>query len=61
MSLQRLSPSTPCFLTLVHSVVKNGADVEIKVATWDAGGAAAPDVTFNWRCRVAVTHLIFGG
>jgi hypothetical protein len=44
--------STPCFLTLVHSLVDNGADVEIKVSTWDANGVAAPHVSFDWRCRV---------
>jgi hypothetical protein len=43
---------TPCFLTVVHSLLNNGADVEIKVSTWDASGAAAPNVAFNWRCRV---------
>ena len=46
--------STPCYLTVVHSFVNNGSDVEIKVSTWDAGGAAAPGVVFDWRCRVAV-------
>lgn len=44
--------STPCFLTLVHSLVDNGADVEITVLTWDANGVAAPNVSFDWRCRV---------
>jgi hypothetical protein len=44
--------STPCFLTVVHSLLDNGADVEITVFTWDANGAAAPNVSFNWRCRV---------
>lgn len=44
--------STPCFLTVVHSLLNNGADVEIKVFAWDANGAAAPNVSFNWRCRV---------
>jgi hypothetical protein len=44
--------STPCFLTVTHSLVNNGADVEITVFAWDANGAAAPNVSFNWRCRV---------
>jgi hypothetical protein len=44
--------SAPSFLTLVHSLVDNGADVEIKVSTWDANGVAAPNVSFDWRCRV---------
>lgn len=44
--------STPCYLTLLHSLVDNGADVEIRVSTWDATGAAAPNISFDWRCRV---------
>jgi hypothetical protein len=47
------------FLTLVHSLVDNGADVEIKVSTWDANGVAAPNVSFDWRCRVPLLDLIF--
>jgi len=50
--------STPCFLTLVHSLVDNGADVEIKVSTWDANGVAAPNVSFDWRCRVPLLDII---
>lgn len=46
--------STPCFLTLLHSIVSNGADVEIKVFSWDADGVAAPNVIFDWRCRVTL-------
>jgi hypothetical protein len=49
----------PVFLTLQHFMVKTnpgdlfGIDVEIEVSTWDANGAPAPDVRFDWRCRVA--------
>ena len=50
--------TTPCFLTLVHTLVDNGADVEIKVSTWDANGVAAPDVSFDWRCRVPLRDII---
>ena len=50
--------STPCFLTLVHSLVDNGADVEVKVSTWDANGGAAPNVSFDWRCRVPLLDII---
>jgi hypothetical protein len=41
----------PFFLTIQHSLI-GLADVEIKVWTWDANGAAAPGVPFDWRCRV---------
>jgi hypothetical protein len=40
--------SSPCFLTVVHSLLNNGVDVEIQVSTWDANGAAAPNVPLNW-------------
>lgn len=50
--------STPCFVTMTHSLVNNGDDVEIKVASWDPGGAPAPQVAFNWRCRVELQVII---
>lgn len=50
--------ATPCFLTLVRTLVNNGADVEIQVATWDADGVAAPSVSFDWRCRVELVNII---
>ena len=50
--------ATPCFPTLVHTLVNNGADVEIQVSTWDADGAAAPNVSFDWRCRVELVNII---
>jgi hypothetical protein len=50
--------TTPCFLTLVHTLVNNGADVEIEVSTWDAAGAPAPNVSFDWRCRVELVNVI---
>ena len=46
-----ISPK-PFFLTVMHALVNNGADVEITVFAWDANGAPAPGVAFNWRCRV---------
>lgn len=50
--------STPCFLTVAHSLLNEGADVEIKVSTWDVNGVAAPNVSFNWRCRVTLQNII---
>ena len=50
--------SKPSFLTVMHSLVNNGLDVEIKVFAWDANGAAAPSVSFNWRCRVELPIII---
>ena len=44
----------PYFLTVNHELLNNGADVKITVFAWDANGAAASGVTFNWRCRVEI-------
>jgi len=52
--------SKPFFLTVMHSLVNNGSDVEIKVFAWDANGAAAPNVSFNWRCRVELPIKVDG-
>jgi hypothetical protein len=50
--------SQPFFLTVTHAVINNGADVEIKVFAWKPNGTPAPGVTFNWRCRVELPHII---
>lgn len=54
--------TTPCFLTVTHSLVNTdglkAVDVEIKVFTWDANGAPAPNVSFDWRCRVDIPNII---
>lgn len=50
--------SKPFHLTVTHSLLNNGDDVEIKVFSWDANGAAAPRIAFNWRCRVELPHII---
>jgi len=48
----------PVFLTVTQQLVNNGGDVEISVFAWDANGAPAPLVAFNWRCRVtSFIHL----
>lgn len=48
----------PFFLTVMHTLVNNGTDVEITVFSWNASGAPAPGVAFNWRCRVEHPHII---
>jgi hypothetical protein len=55
--------SQPIFLTLNHTLVMDpsnlfGRDVEFEVFTWDADGVAAPDITFDWRCRVVFVDVI---
>ena len=42
----------PFFLTVMHQLINNNTDVEITVFSWDANGAPAANVAFNWRCRV---------
>ena len=50
--------TTPFFVTTTHALVNNGTDVQITAFAWDAGGAAAPNVTFDWRCRVVSIPII---
>jgi len=49
---------SPRYITVLHSLLNNGADVEMRFATWDATGAPAPNVAFNFRCRVELTQII---
>jgi hypothetical protein len=50
--------SLPFFLTVKHALVVPDPDypgvndVEITVFVWDANGKAAPNIAFDWRCRV---------
>jgi len=54
----------PFFVTLTHRMVPdpNGPgsfnDVEITAYVWDASGAPAPGVDFDWRCRVISYPII---
>ncbi len=51
--------SKPFFLTVKAVLVNLGTDVEITVFAWDANGVPAPNVSFNWRCRVNYFVRIF--
>jgi hypothetical protein len=48
----------PCYATVSHQIINNGADVEIQVSMWDAAGKPAPSVAFDWRCRAVLEYLI---
>ena len=55
--------SKPFYLTIERSLVMDptntfGVDVEFVVFTWDAKGNAAPNIPFDWRCRVPFEDLI---
>ncbi len=52
--------TTPCFVTVRHVLMNTpqpGSDVEIQVSSWNAAGAPAPLVTFDWRCRVELVTV----
>ena len=54
--------TSPFFVTTTHSLVDQNdilrSDVEITVCGWDSNGAAAPDLSFHWRCRVHSATII---
>ena len=55
---------TPCYATMTHALVPNpGAagsfsDLQIVVFTWGANGQPAPNVSFDWRCRLLSFQII---
>lgn len=51
--------ASPVFLTLTHTLVASGTDIQINVFTWDANGKPAPNVSFDWRCRAVANPIIF--
>jgi hypothetical protein len=51
--------NAPGFLTAQHQLIPATVDdVEITIFTWDASGAPAPNVVFDWRCRVVSNVII---
>ena len=46
--------SVPSFLTVAHTVMGDAeaGDIEITVYAWDPNGNPAPDIVFDWRCRL---------
>lgn len=56
--------ANPFFVTLTHKMVadpnspQSFNDVEITAYVWDANGAPAPGVAFDWRCRVVSYPII---
>src|SRR5437763_207490 len=45
--------TAPVFVTVSYQLINNSTDVEITAFTWDANGAPAASIPFDWRCRVA--------
>lgn len=54
--------ANPVFVTATHALVNptdiRRSDVEITIHSWDSNGAAAPNVSFHWRCRVYSVSII---
>jgi hypothetical protein len=50
--------ATPCYATMTHVLVpKPNApgvfnDLQITVFTWTPNGTVAPNISFDWRCRL---------
>jgi|SRR6516165_3881573 hypothetical protein len=47
----------PFFLTVEHALTQPGPDVEITVHAWNPQGKPAPNVEFDWQCRVLFATL----
>ena len=46
----------PVFVTNTHSLISpSNDDIEITFFVWDDKGHAAPNVSFDWRCRANLT------
>ncbi|HJR12196.1 MAG TPA: hypothetical protein VJ823_12405 [Rhodanobacteraceae bacterium] len=55
--------ASPYFLTTTYQTLSGppgspNIDLQITVYSWLPGGAAAPNVTFDWRCRVISVPII---
>ena len=53
------SGDRPLSVTVEHSIVDDGNDVEMAFWTWNPDGSAAPETSFDWRCRVPYWEIIF--
>jgi hypothetical protein len=52
------SGERPAFLTVQHALVNDSNDIEMTFWTWNPDGTAAPETSFDWRCRVPYWQLI---
>jgi len=49
---------SPVFVTARASLTSDEKDVDIIVQSWDASGSPAPNISFNWICRIPITYII---
>jgi hypothetical protein len=56
--------TSPAYITMVHELIPVDpagdwfSDVQITAFSWGPNGAAAPSVSFYWRCRVVADVII---
>lgn len=50
--------SEPFFVTIRHALLPDFKDVEVTVFAWDGNGKPAPNVAFDWRCRLPYREII---
>ena len=55
--------ATACYVTLMHELVRNPDspifnDLQITAFTWKPNGEPAPNIPFDWRCRVVSNIII---
>jgi hypothetical protein len=52
----------PFFVTNTHSLINPSdpmlSDIEMTFFIWDANGAEAPNVVFDWRCRAITPPVV---
>jgi len=46
------------YTTVTYSFINNDSDLQITVFAWDARGGAAPNIPFDWRCRVGAVQFV---
>jgi hypothetical protein len=54
---------TPCYATMTHALVpepntSSFSDLQFTVFTWSANGRPAPNISFDWRCRLLSFQII---
>jgi len=58
--------ATACYMTMTHEIIPRDPpsppfnDVRITAYSWAPNGIAAPNISFDWRCRVPSAEIIFG-
>lgn len=54
---------TPCYATMTHKLIPDPNapsfnDLQFTVFTWSANGRPAPNISFDWRCRLLSFQII---